>query len=350
MASTTSTIAVQCLLVLSALLPVMATFPPTQELRDEGYETVHEYRRRLGIDYKFTPQWVSPEMCRTISEEQCQELDESFERGVRSNRKLLEHHKQRRAQGTPSSLRVLVLLVQWENHADKPLIPPDEIEQVFNSDNVGDDIVPTGSISRYFQVNSYGQFDITADIVPWMMTDDTEEVYASFGDSGRSPELANAWTPILEALDSSGFDFSPYDQDGDRVLDLTVTLHSGYAAELGGTDCNTGATREQRIGSHASSSMGGDWRSVDGYRLGPYSVASAYRQRCNANVARLGVITHEIVHPFGIPDLYDFDGSLNPTGNVGGMGRYDIMVGVAEETLLRLLLCTALTISLFFVF
>jgi hypothetical protein len=69
--------------------------------------------------------------------------------------------------------------------------------------------------------------------------------------------------------------------------------------------------------------MGGDWHSMDGYRLGPYSVASAYHQSCNTNLAQLEVITHEIVHPFGIPDLYDFDGSLNSMGNVGGMGRYD---------------------------
>jgi M6 family metalloprotease-like protein len=271
-------------------------------------------------------------MCRTISEEECQELDESFERGVTSNRILLEQHKQRRAQGTPSKMHILVLLVQWANHADKPLIPVEEIEQVFNSDNVGDDIVPTGSISRYFQVNSYGQFDITADIVPWMMTDDTEEFYASFGDSGRSPDLANAWTPILEELDSSGFDFSPYDQDGDGVLDLTVILHSGYAAELGGIDCNNGATREKRIGSHTSS-FGLDWESVGGFRLGPYSVASAYRQSCDANVARLGGIAHEMIHHFGIPDLYDFQPALSSTGNVGGIGRYDIMVSVVKKAL-----------------
>jgi M6 family metalloprotease-like protein len=335
MTSRTSRIAVQCVLMaFSALLPAMATFAPTQGLRDEGYETVHEYRRRLGIEYKFTPQWVSPEMCRTISEEQCQELDASFERGVRSNRKLLEHHKQRRAQGAPSSMRILVLLVQWTNHADKPLIPIEEIDQVFNSDNVGNDIVPTGSISRYFQVNSYGKFDITADVIPWTMTDNTEEAYASLGNSGRSPELENAWTPILEELDSSGFDFSPFDQDGDGVLDLTVVLHSGYAAELGGPDCNTGATRERRIASHASS-FGGVWTSTDGFQLGPYSVASAYRQRCDADVARLGVIAHEMVHTFGIPDLYNYDQQDNTSGNVGGMGRYDIMVSsVVEKALL----------------
>ena len=325
----------------------MATFPPTQELRDEGYETVHEYRRRLGIEYNFIPQWVSPEMCRTISEEQCQELDASFEQGVRSNRKLLEHHKQRRAQGFPSSMRILVLLVQWTNHADKPLIPIEEIDQVFNSDKVGDDTVPTGSVSRYFQVNSYGKFDVTAEVVPWMMTDNTEEAYASFGDSGRSPELANALTPILEELDSSGFDFSPYDQDGDGVLDLTVVLHSGYAAELGGNDCVTGATREQRIASHASS-FGGNWNSTDGFQLGPYAVASAFRQRCDTNVVRLGVIAHEMLHPFGIPDLYDFDTQDRTLGNVGGLGRYDIMVSMAEKAPLRLKLCTTLTISIHF--
>ena len=70
-----------------------------------------------------------------------------------------------------------------------------------------------------------------------------------------------------------------------------------------------------------------DWVSSQEIELGAYVVASAFRQRCNANVARLGVIVHEMIHPFGIVDLYDTQGPLDPnSGNTGGLDRYDIMV------------------------
>jgi M6 family metalloprotease-like protein len=124
----------------------------------------------------------------------------------------------------------------------------------------------------------------------------------------------------------SGFDFSPYDIDGDGQIDLTVFLHSGFAAELGGSDCFTRAGSSERIGSHATTAAEGLWTSKFGYNLGPYTVAAAQRGICNSNIARIGVIAHEITHNFGMPDLYDIEGPLNPTGSIGGLGRYDIMV------------------------
>ena len=301
-------LAALALLLLFSFENAAGTEPPDEELLAQGYETVHQYRQRLGIEYNYTTQWITPEICRKLDPEECKALDEAFERGVLSNRKIMDEHKRRRLQQgiTSSNMRVLVLLVQFSNHGERPLVPPDDVETIFNSQEIDEELIPTGSVSKWFQVNSYGSFDITADVVPWQMDPESEQYYASFGDRGRHPELIKTMEPILEMLDESDFDFTPYDQDGDFILDLTVMLHSGYSGTFGGVDCETGAISDNRIAAHATTAVGrSDWRSQQGHQLGSYAVASAYRGVCGALPARIGVIVHEMIHPFGIPDLYD---------------------------------------------
>jgi M6 family metalloprotease-like protein len=131
----------------------------------------------------------------------------------------------------------------------------------------------------------------------------------------------------LDDLASKGFDFSPYDLDNNQRLDGVAILHTGYAAELGGVDCDdASADQFNRIQSIARDAGNADWQDrTYGIELGNVAISSAYRGRCNSNVARLGITTHEFLHTVGLPDLYDLTGRLNPTGSVGGMGSFDIM-------------------------
>ncbi len=72
---------------------------------------------------------------------------------------------------------------------------------------------------------------------------------------------------------------------------------------MGGTDCQTGADADQRIGAHARTAADtSQFVSQAGYTLGAYAVASAFRGTCAYDIARLGVIVHEFLHPFGVPD------------------------------------------------
>lgn len=155
----------------------------------------------------------------------------------------------------------------------------------------------------------------------WIPTDDTELHY-SFGRSGLTRDLSRALHPVLRVLDALGEDFSQFDQDGDGVLDSVVFLHSGFPAEVGQWDCYNGRVSSQRIWSHAVSTYNDEWRSFDGkYKLGGYMVASALRGTCGYKLARIGVPTHEFIHTWGIPDIYDTAGDW--IGN--GCGHYDIM-------------------------
>jgi M6 family metalloprotease-like protein len=275
------------------------------------WENVHAYRKRRGINYAYRTKFIHPELCRTRTEEQCQALDQGTMEDAR---------RKRRLQLKSGSLKVLVLLIQWTNHADKELIPMADIDQLFNSDEIDENLLPTGSVKRFFQVNSYNQLSIDATVVDWTMTDNTELFYSQLGDRGRDQGLQQAFRLPLEALDATGFDFTSFDQDGDGRVDMTVILHSGYDGLGGSTDCNTGALSSERIAAHATAAAPDfDWVSSDGVSLGGYVVASAYRMACNANIARIGVLVHEMFHPFGMPDLYDGAGALDPnSGSVGG--------------------------------
>ena len=127
-------------------------------------------------------------------------------------------------------------------------------------------------------------------------------------------------------MDSSGFDFSRFDVNGDYVIDVTAVLHSGYAAEYGGSDCNTGATSLDRIQSFASSATYNTWVSTSGYSLGNFFITSGLEGLCNFVPAKVGTMIHEFLHTFGLPDLYDKRGKYNNNpSSVGGIAGYDVM-------------------------
>jgi hypothetical protein len=238
-------------LTFQSFLSVLSTIPPHPDLVAEGYENVHQYRRRLGINYNFNPRWITPELCRNSTEEQCRALDQNFGNHVESNRKIISPHKfgapqlefpltsqqtQRKLQKPESkgTLRVLVMLLQWTNHEndERELVAPADYQLLFTADDIDDVLYPSGSINRFFDLNSHQNLNVIADVMPWQLTDNTESFYAQMGLSGVDAGLQDAFTPLLDGL-GDDFDFSPYDQDQNAIIDLVVFLHSGYAAERG---------------------------------------------------------------------------------------------------------------------
>jgi M6 family metalloprotease-like protein len=315
-------------------LSTWAILPPDPDAIENGhFESLNDYRKRLEIDFKYDTKHLNPEFCRTETEENCQRIDEHFGKHVEKNRKFLTPAsreslaKERNLKNT-GTLNVLVCLMTWTDHVNRERPPFSDYDLLFNADKA-DALDLPGSVNTWFKTSSYGQFDVQFTVIDSVVTDNTEAFYAN-PNRGRTEAIIPAFTPVLNALDNGGsFDFSPFDQDGDKVIDMVVFLHSGYDGVLGIPDCQTGATNDQRIGSHARSSFGEDWESSTGYSLGSFVVAAAMRGACNANINKIGVITHEMIHLFGMPDLYDTDGPLNQgIGTLGGLGKYDIMVSV----------------------
>jgi len=228
------------------------------------------------------------------------------------------------------TLKVLVCLVQWADHFDRPLIPKEEIEQLWNGPSYTD-IVPGESITDYIESNTYGKYKIEANVIDWHLMEETESE-ASFGnmgnsvnDDGRGPHIEEILSPVVvQSIFNHGVSLRDYDRNADGKLLGIVFIHSGYGAENGGTDCETQADYMDRI---VSKSWGVQERiGNSAYIINTMVTLSAYRGTCGLEIDRVGVYIHEWLHAeFGLEDLYDTGGRYQGNRGPGGIGGYGIM-------------------------
>jgi M6 family metalloprotease-like protein len=302
------------LLSAAALFAVNGIAPPHPDFLEEYSRKRRRLQLARNTTASYKPVHIARQLCQDLSDHECRQLDE----------RTGEHHeKVRRLVQSTGRLKTLVLLARFQDHVDRPLPSRDEINLLWNAaeGEAPDYLLPTGSISDYLRRNSYGNLQLEADVMDWALTDNTE-LYYSFNVSGLTRDFASAMYPLLRVLDALGTDFSQYDVDGDGVLDSVVMLHSGFPAEVGGIDCYNSRPDENRIWSHSVTSFANQWISFDGkYTLGAYMISAAMRGTCGSSLARIGVMTHEFIHTWGIPDLYDT--SVDAVGK--GIGTFDIM-------------------------
>jgi M6 family metalloprotease-like protein len=99
-------------------------------------------------------------------------------------------------------------------------------------------------------------------------------------------------------------------------------IHSSWGAELG-QQGECGANRQpDRIWSQGSAANGGGGIKLEknNFDVGGYTIASGLAQRvCSISPAPLGIVAHEYLHGFKLPDLYDADLDEDPVA-IGGVG------------------------------
>jgi hypothetical protein len=282
----------------ASMLPLVLLFPllsqvqawiPPKHGSDIAWEPVVAMRQRLGLEYNFTPALLHPETCRYLTVEECQTVDKNLIKHSKHHRELQQSSKNNPNLG---SFKVLVLLVVFGDHVNRPRIPKEEVENMWKT------LVP-----EWLDVNSHGKYDIDAVVTEWVVTDNTEKYY-SFGKRGVVPDFQKAAWPALNALDNrDDWDWSIFDLDSNGEIDSVVITHSGYGAETMAPD-QYGAEYENRIWAHAFASSSGDstWTSKDGsVQLNGYTVASAFEGDKDVIPATIGLTVHEYMHTFGLP-------------------------------------------------
>jgi len=310
-------------------------FKKRRRLHREG-----NYRALASDDKDFD----DDEICRYLdTEAECQEMMERFSQMAAKTRSRITGGNSiisglrtfgAESKNKPYILRTLVIMVAWKEHENrKEWVSRDQVDHVWNG-IVTDDAIPTGSIKHYTETQSYGTVEFVADVLDWRVADNTEEYYAdgrsAMPRSGdREPDIRTAFHKILEEMDSEDFPWGDYDSDNDGYVDHVQFVHSGYGAELGGTDCYTKAKSDDRIWAHALPEGRGKWTSPKtGIELGGFSVSSVLRDKCGKEVAQLGVTMHEFYHTLGLPDLYDrelpYSGESGKSG-LGGLGLFCMM-------------------------
>jgi len=190
------------------------------------------------------------------------------------------------------TLKNLVVLMRFSDHADRTLPSRDDIDVLMNS--VGGDplLAPTGSVRDVYTQGSYGQLTVESTVYDWVTLPRTEHYYAD-NQNGFSNVFVESLHDALNIINRDpSFSFTDFDVDSDGTIDAITFLHSGYGAEWSSTDCY-GSTNAQRIWSHKWTMPSRfHWYSDDGVRVNKYHISPSMWGTCNSNIGRIGVIAH----------------------------------------------------------
>jgi len=213
--------------------------------------------------------------------------------------------------------KILIVPFMFKDHKDANRIVPSvqDLDILMNRINCADALCRTGSVRDYFLKTSFGIFALDSTIAPsWVTLPENEEYYAYKPPSNFGKMIRDA-LDALDALEVTGFDFTPYDAFG--------FFHSGYDAASGGPGS------EKRVISHTG--LGFFWQSSkSGFIINRYSAFSSLWRETH-EIAHIGVVAHEIAHYFGFKDLYDYNDPKDPVPppfpekKGRGLGSYCLM-------------------------
>ncbi|MDH4197893.1 MAG: M6 family metalloprotease domain-containing protein, partial [Candidatus Aminicenantes bacterium] len=189
---------------------------------------------------------------------------------------------------------------------------------------------PTGTMTDYYRQVSYNQFTVNGQVYPWQTVSRNDTYYeggcngvcgtAKLGDFlGEALGLHDATVDFAQ-YDNDGPDGVPNSGDDDGYVDFVAFVHPENGGECGTSNIwshsyvYSGWTGSEYTTNDARS--GGGFIKVDDYVIMPGF-------GCNGTtMIEIGVFVHEFGHAFGLPDLYDTDGS---NGDSEGVGSWCLM-------------------------
>ena len=214
------------------------------------------------------------------------------------------------------TVKNLVILCKFSDHT---FGVHTRIQSDYNTlfNQVGGDpvLAPTGSVLDAYTENSYGTVTLQSTVLAWVTLPQTQAYYAGTnnGLGGDYPNNAKKMVQDALTLADALVDFGQFDNDNDGYIDAIDIIHSGYGAEQGGAPTNS-------IWSHKSG-LPSDWVSTHNnangvkVKVNLYHTEPALFGTSGNSITRIGVICHETGHFFGLPDLYDTDGSSDGIGS-----------------------------------
>ena len=219
------------------------------------------------------------------------------------------------AAGEVNTYRFPVILVSFSDLEFSVENPQQAFSAMLNqqgySENGG-----TGSVHDYYWENSmetfYAEFDVFG---PVQLTGD----YASYG--ANDDNAATALYEACVALDPQ-VDFSPYDNDGDGMVDMIFMYYAGHNEAEGGGE-NTIWPHKYELSAVSSSFS---LHNFDGKKMDTYACTSELKGSDGTDMCGIGTAAHEFSHTQGLPDFYDvnYDNYAGDSA-CGGTYSFDIM-------------------------
>lgn len=170
-----------------------------------------------------------------------------------------------------------------------------------------------GSVYNYFKDQSYGQLELTFDVVGPITVSQKMAYYGENNAQGSDSHPADMVREAVIQADAY-VNFRDYDWDGDGNVDQVYVIYAGYA-ESSGAGPETIWPHQWNL----SGSTGGRV-TLDGVVVGKYACSNELSWTTSTGVAGIGTICHEFSHCLGLPDFYDTANSGN-----AGMGYWSLM-------------------------
>lgn len=194
------------------------------------------------------------------------------------------------------------------------------------------------SMKDYYTEVSYGVFTVSAGaggIAGWYNAANTHNYYGGNDAGGYDKFPGTLVREAAAAADAAGFNFAPYDQDGDCYVDSASVIHQGTGEEWG-LDSNDIWSHSWTLNAAFASGYGdgGEYTTNDACPSGGNIKVNAYviqpEKADDGGLNTVGVFVHEYGHALGLPDLYDTDYSsvgagmwcVMASGSWGGVSRY----------------------------
>ncbi len=211
---------------------------------------------------------------------------------------------------------VLVILTQY------PDLPLDAISTVqfysnlLNADN-------SVSVKKYYQDMSQNLLNLNFTVVgPYTVS--KPSVYYGANSTMTTNINGNSYSVTYdahpaelagEAVDlaaSNGINFTPYDNDGDGIVETVMIIHSGPGEEIGLQD-NAIWSQSWDLDKATNLNDGSGPRVYNGKTINGFTIEPEFTFA--AGDSGIGVFAHEFGHKLGLPDLYDVSYETSGVGD-----------------------------------
>lgn len=174
-------------------------------------------------------------------------------------------------------------------------------------------ILVNGSIRDFFHDQSYGQFQLTFDVMGPYQAKNKYQYYGRNVQYEGEEFDEKPYELIIEACETASkeVNFKDYDWDEDGEVDHVYVVYAGYG-EADYHDPETIWPHKSYLGQ-----ILGEPLELQGYKISPYACSN--EMNVSSRIDGLGSICHEFSHCLGLPDVYN-----SVAGNTV-VGAYDIM-------------------------
>lgn len=215
---------------------------------------------------------------------------------------------------TMGEIRGIVVLVQFSDVKFKASDAKEEYSNYLNQEGY-DKFSMAGSVKDFFIANSYGKFTPTFDVVGPITLPKTRDYYGSastgFYGGGLEDRAPEALSSALDTLIAQNYDFTPYDNNQDGVVDFVYMVYAGIGAADTDYD-NAIWPHSYTLSKKVRGTKGTLYTSR--YACSNEINGTAYSfNRNTTTMDGIGTFCHEFSHVLGLMDHYNTnDGGVNP--------------------------------------